>query len=141
MYSSLASTLQKIFSATTLTHFITSAILFSFLTYQVLVESKHIFSMDLLNSLFFLVYALWELFLYAMCGEELTAATLGIKGSIYKSKWYNLRYNGIHYNKYKSFRSSIVLTITRANKEIVIKAGGIFSLSYETFAGVSLMCF
>ncbi|CAO1417713.1 unnamed protein product [Diamesa hyperborea] len=132
----LTSTLQQIFSATTMTHFITSAILFSFLTYQVFVESKYIFSMDLLNSLFFLTYAIWELFLYTLCGEELREASLGIKESIYKSKWYNLRYNGIHYNKYKSFRSSIILTLTRANKEIVIKAGGIFSLSYETFTNI-----
>ena len=73
-----------------------------------------------------------------MHGEELRDASLGIRDSIYKSLWYNLRFRGIHMNKYKSLRTSIIITLMRTNKEIVIKAGGVFNLSYETFTSVRL---
>lgn len=116
--------------------FITSGILFSFLTYQVFVESENIFSSNLINSILFLVFITWELFLFAMSGEELRAAALGVRESIYKSMWYNLRFRGIHLRKYKSLRTSIIITMIRANKEILMKAGGIYNLSYETFTKI-----
>lgn len=120
-------------------HIATGAILFAILTYRLYVESEHIFSGDLINNLIFLMYACWEIFVFTMRGEELRAASLEIRNSIYNSMWYNLRFHGTHMNKYRSFRSSIMITSVRANQEIVIKAGGIFDISYETFTKVRLL--
>ena len=121
-------------------HIVTVGLLYAIITYQVLVESQHIFSGNLINNLFYLTYTSWELFVFTMRGEELKASSLAITDSIYNSMWYHLRYHGIHMSKYKSFRASIMLTMVRANREIVIKAGGIFDLSYETFTKVRWGC-
>lgn len=76
-----------------------------------------------------------------MHGEELKAASLGVGDSIYRSMRYNLRFCGIHLNNYRALRTSIIITMIRANKKIVIKAGGIYHLSYETFNNVRLLFF
>jgi 7tm Odorant receptor len=109
-----------------------------FITFNVfdMISSKNVFSVKFLSQVQLVMASLADLFIFTQKGEELIRETELVRERIYLSKWFMLRHEIGEEKIYKSIRSLLVINMMNA-KGKVIKAGGFYTMRFETYMNVS----
>ncbi|CAK1598600.1 unnamed protein product [Parnassius mnemosyne] len=120
---------RKILSGPMLGHLCGSTILICSIGYQI-VMSISVNITKCLMSFFFLGYNMIILYILCRWCEEITKQSEGIGVAAYCSGWER------GFATIPGVRSSILLILTRANKPLVLTAGGMYDLSLDNYANL-----
>ncbi|CAH2071614.1 unnamed protein product, partial [Iphiclides podalirius] len=121
--------LRNILSGPMLCQLAVSTILICSIAYQVIL-SISVNLTKCLMSLFYLGYNMTILYVLCSCAEEVTIQNEGIGTALYCSGWER----GLA--TIPGVRSSLLLILTRANKPLVLTAGGMYDLSLASYANL-----
>jgi hypothetical protein len=77
-----------------------------------------------------------EIFTFSLLGEQIQQESQMISNQIYNGNWYNFT-SSKNPKISKTFKALMNMTMMRAERVVEISAGGISTMSYETFMTVS----
>ncbi|XP_043280632.1 odorant receptor 4-like [Venturia canescens] len=126
-----ANLLQSIFNNTLLLQFGTSLLIISMAGFQIL-GKQELSTNELIDTMNFLMCALFQLFLYCWFGTIIISKSETISLSAYYSKWYDTDIR---------FKKTLNILLFRGQVPIKFRAGYICELSSQTFMQIISKCY